>query len=337
LASRLSKTLWTLVRLAVCVGLLIVVIRGINWNDFRKVISNLDLGLAALALVVFAPAPLLLSLRLVWMLRVQDIRISYWLAVKLSFAGNLLNFVVLGSIGGDLYKAYYLTKHTQSKTEAVTTILVDRIVGLTSLILLVAVVTLVSYRNPLIGQLVVLGPLKLGPAIGLMLLAFVVGALTYFNPWLRRVLHIGQLVDRLPLSHLFRQADEAVHQFHRRPGWVIGSYALTFVLQFSAICSAYVAALALGMEATFVPYLVYVPLGFLVWSVPITFGGLGTMDVYYQKFFPQAGLGNVQQAFCLAMFVRLTQLIWSLPGILVPLTGAHLPSKETVAQFQKDE
>lgn len=321
-------------RLAVCVGLLIVVIRGVDWNDFRKVVSNLDLRLAALALLVFAPAPLLLSLRLVWMLRVQDIRIGYWLAVKLSFAGNLLNFVVLGSIGGDLYKAYYLTKHTQSKTEAVTTIFVDRIVGLTSLILVVAVVTLLSFKDPLIGQLKVLGPLKMGPAVGLMLLAFVAGALTYFNPWLRRVLRIGQLVDRLPLSHLIRQVDEAVHQFRRRPGWVIGSYALTVILQFSATFSAYVAALALGMEGNFLPYLVYVPLGFLVWAVPITFGGLGTMDVYYQKFFPLAGLGDVQQAFCLAMFVRLTQLIWSIPGVLVPLTGAHLPSKETVAQFQ---
>jgi hypothetical protein len=115
---------------------------------------------------------------------------------------------------------------------------------------------------------------------------------------------------------------------------VIGSYVLTVILQFSATFSAYVAALALGMEEKFLPYLVYVPLGFLVWAVPITFGGLGTMDVYYQKFFPLAGLGDVQQAFCLAMFVRLTQLIWSIPGVLVPLTGAHLPSKETVAQFQ---
>ena len=105
-------------------------------------VANLDIPLAVLALATFIPVPLLQSLRLVWMLRVQDIRIGYWLAVKLSFAGNLLNFVVLGSIGGDLYKAYYLTKHTLHKTEAVTTIFVDRLVGLTSLILLVGVVTL---------------------------------------------------------------------------------------------------------------------------------------------------------------------------------------------------
>ena len=178
--------------------------------------------------------------------------------------------------------------------------------------------------------------MKLGLAIALMLLSFAAGAMMYFNTWLRRVLRIGQLVDRLPLGQILRQMDLAVHQFRRRPGWLVASYGLTFVLQFGAIASAYVAAVALGMEHRFVPYLVYVALGFLVWAVPITFGGLGTMDVYYQKFFPEAGLGDVQQAFCLAMFVRLTQLIWSVPGVLVPLTGAHLPSKETVAQFQQE-
>ena len=330
-----GKTLWILLRLVVCIALLIFVVGNVDWKDVGKVLTNLDLGLAALALAVFIPVPLLQSLRLVWMLRVQDIRIGFWLAIKLTFAGNLLNFVVLGSIGGDLYKAFYLTKHTQHKTEAVTTIFVDRLVGLTSLILLAAVVTLLSYDNPLIGQVEVLWSLKLGATIGLMLLAFVVGAGLYFNPWLRGVLRIGQLVDHLPLGQMLRRVDSAVHQFRRRPGWLAGSYGLTFVLQFGAVVSAYIGARALGMEHHFVPYLVYVPLGFLVWAVPVTFGGLGTMDVYYTKFFPEALLGDVQQAFCLAMFVRLTQLLWSLPGVLVPLTGAHLPSKESVAEFQQ--
>ena len=336
MASKTSRILWILLRLVVCIGLLALVVRGVDWKAAGQVVANLDITLAGLALAAFIPVPLLQSLRLVWMLRVQDIHIGYWLAVKLSFAGNLLNFVVLGSIGGDLYKAYYLTKHTLHKTEAVTTIFVDRIVGLTSLVLLVGVVTLLSFNDPLIGQLEAVGSLKLGPAIALLLLAFAGGAVLYFNPWLRRVLHIGQLVDRLPLGQLLRQVDTAVHQFRRRPGWLLGSYGLTFVLQFGAVFSAYLGARALGMEHHFVPYLVYVPLGFLVWAVPITFGGLGTMDVYYQKFFPETGLGDVQQAFWLAMFVRLTQLIWSLPGVLVPLTGAHLPSKESVAEFQKE-
>jgi len=336
MSSGIRKVLWTLLRLAVCVGLLIFVVRSVEWKDIQKVIKNLDVGLALLALAVFTPVPLLQSLRLVWMLRVQDIRIGYWLAVKLSFAGNLLNFVVIGSIGGDLYKAYYLTRHTRHKTEAVTTIFIDRVVGLTSLMALTGVVTLVGFNDPLIGQLAVVGTLKLGPAIALLLLALAAGAVSYFNPWLRRVLRLGQLADRLPVRDTLRKADSAVHQFRRRPGWLMGSFGLTFVLQLGAVVSAYVGARALGMESGLVPYLVYVPLGFLVWAVPITFGGLGTMDVYYTKFFASAGLGDVQQAFCLAMFVRLTQLLWSIPGVLVPLTGAHLPSKESVAEFQKD-
>jgi hypothetical protein len=72
-----------------------------------------------------------------------------------------------------------------------------------------------------------------------------------------------------------------------------------------------------------------------VWAVPISFGGLGTMDAYYGWVIVGAGLGSAEKAIFLAMFVRLTQLLWALPGVLVPLTGAHLPSAEAVARLRE--
>lgn len=325
--------------MAVCVGLLAFVALNTNWKDVAQVVKDLNIQLALLALVVFAPAPLLQSLRLVWMLRIQDIRISYWVAAKLCFAGNILNFAIPGSTGGDIYKAYYLAKHTSHKTAAVTTIFLDRVVGLTSLIILVGVITQIRYSDPLIGQIRVISslPLKLAPAIAFALLLIVAGIVAYFSPTLRRVLRIRQLADRLPLGSVLKQADQAINNVRGRTGWLASCYAITFILQFAAIFSAYLAAIALGMDKQFIPYLVYIPLGFLVWSLPISFGGLGTMDVFYQKFFSEAGLSTVEQAFCLAMFVRFTQLIWSLPGILVPLTGAHLPSPQAVAELQSED
>ena len=136
---------------------------------------------------------------------------------------------------------------------------------------------------------------------------------------------------------MLRQADTAIQKVRGGIGWLVACFIITFILQLSAIVSAYIGAQALGMSDRFAPYLVYVSLGFLVWAAPISFGGLGTMDVFYQKFFTETNLGTDEQAFCLAWFVRLTQLLWSLPGVLVPLTGAHLPSAEAIAELESEE
>ena len=83
-----------------------------------------------LAILLFAPVPLLQSFRFQLMLRAQEIRLTFWEAIKISVGGNFLNFVfMIGSTAGDVFKAYSTALHTERKTEAVTTILLDRIVG----------------------------------------------------------------------------------------------------------------------------------------------------------------------------------------------------------------
>ena len=78
-------------------------------------------------MALFAPVPLIQSLRFQLMLRAQEIELTYWESVKISLGGNFLNFVFLiGSTAGDVFKAYCTTLHTERKTEAVTTILFDR-------------------------------------------------------------------------------------------------------------------------------------------------------------------------------------------------------------------
>ena len=45
-------------------------------------------------------------------------------------------------------------------------------------------------------------------------------------------------------------------------------------------------------------------------------------------------LASSSQSIFLAIMVRLIQLVWALPGILVPLSGAHLPTPDKLAELQ---
>ena len=53
-------------------------------------------------------------------------------------------------------------------------------------------------------------------------------------------------------------------------------------------------------------------------------------------FFVGGGLGNPSQVQILALAVRLLDLFWALPGILVLLTGRELPPKDFATDSDDD-
>ncbi len=66
-------------------------------------------------------------------------------ALRLGFLGYLLNFVSLGSVGGDLFKAILVAKDKpQARPEAVASVVLDRAIGMLGLVLL-AVISLTVF------------------------------------------------------------------------------------------------------------------------------------------------------------------------------------------------
>jgi hypothetical protein len=277
-----------------------------------------------LALVVFLPVTFILAVRTRLLLMVQDIRIGVWESVKLSFAGNFLNFAApLGSTGGDVFKAYYFSLHTTHKTEAVTTVFIDRVIGMLGLVLVVAGAAVLSPSN---------SPLAKFRWYSLGILATAaVGAAVYLAPVWRRVLRSAPaLLERLPMSDHLRRIDRTARALARRPLTIVAAFALTVVLQAIAVASYCLVALALGLHNTltdlaehYIEFYAYFATGSIVQALPGPPQGLGTVELAFKYFF--APYGSASQIVCMALAIRVVTLAASLPGLLVTLTGAYRP------------
>ena len=82
-----------------------------------------------------------------WWLLVCTLGLTFRIrdAFRLGFLCYLLNFVSVGGVGGDLFKAVFIAREQPGKRgHAVATVLVDRIVGLYSLLLVAAAAILVA-------------------------------------------------------------------------------------------------------------------------------------------------------------------------------------------------
>lgn len=296
--------------------------RGIS-----TVVPQADVRLAVIAIVIFAPVVLLQIGRLVIMLAVQGVRISYWTSTKLTFVGNFFNFALPGTTGGDLIKAYYLTHYTPLKTEVVTTVFLDRAIGLLGLVLLAGVSILLTrdpqqFRQLVITLLIICGVLA-------------AGSLVVFSKRMRETLRLRRIAQRLPMGEQIIRVGRATVAMRQHKLLVLSSLLMTFALQAICIYGAAIMARALHMEGDTSYYFIYVSIGFLIAAIPIAPPqAFGVMEAAYVQFFTQGGLNNdPSQAVALALAVRLIQLVWALPGILVPLLGAHLPRRDELQNF----
>jgi len=273
----------------------------------------------ACGLLIFAPVTFLQSARFQLMLRAQDIRITYWESVKLCFAGNFLNFVFLvGSTAGDVYKAYCTALHTEHKTEAVTTILLDRVVGLVGLVVVAGTMSFAGTTDPTLRQ------------VGLV--AWGLLGCVLFGVWLvssgrapTRMLR--RVVAYLPASSTLERVLAAAERLVASRGRLAACVIIATVLQFFAVGAAVMLAYALGMDFSGTKlwdYFAYIGGGHMIAAIPITAQGLGTMELAYKHFF-LGTYGTLAQLLCLALWIRLMNLLWALPGALVALRGAHRP------------
>lgn len=276
-------------------------------------------SLLFLAVLIYFPVVFPLAQRFRLLLRAQNIHLGYGECVRLTFAGNFLNYATpLGSNAGDLFKAYFASLHTPHKTEAVTTVVLDRIIGLGTLLMVAAAITAFS---PADSRLAVLRPYMftlLGVGGG--------GAAVYFSPIMKRISLPARWREKLPMLHHVQRVDQAVRCVASRGGILLVSVMLTVLLQLLALSSYFVAAVALAMKAdagNVLEYFAYFYTGAMVQSLPGPPQGLGTVELAYRFFF--APYGSASQIVCMAFAIRLAGLICALPGLFVTLTGSYKP------------
>lgn len=288
---------------------------------FATTVANVKLPLLIAAFAVYLVNMVVISMRWWLLLRVVDIRISPWEAVRLSFLGVYFSTVVPGTVSGDLVKAYYAAKHTPAKAAALVSVFMDRAMGLTELTLMALGVLAVVCT----AHLAPLETLRL-PAI---LLAGLAGGLAasfafLFFPPLRHKLRLDRLYNRFPLAGHLAAAGRAIRQYRGNVRRLAEALGITLIGQTLWIGSMVLVGWSLSLSTNWTSYYLYVPLIFTIAAVPLTPGGLGLVEKFFVVFFA-TGTVSASEVVALALLARLMPMFWSVPGAVVAVTGAKVP------------
>jgi glycosyltransferase 2 family protein len=239
-----------------------------------------------------------------------------WLT-KLYFVSYAASQVLPTGIGGDAVRiAAHARRRPDAKGEAAAAVLMERVVGSTGTLVLVAVgLALAIGRYSDIAILVWLELAFTAGLAALLVLLFSRRA----NAWLQ-----ARGATRR-LARAFQSVWAALHGYRAKPG-VLGSVlVLTIAIQIARIFSIWFCGEAVGLDLSPLVYVILGPLLFLVMLVPFTINGLGVREAFFIAFLGRFDV-SADAAFATGFLFYAVTIAASIPGGFILLWQSVRPA-----------
>jgi uncharacterized protein (TIRG00374 family) len=329
-----SKYTSYLLRFLIAAAALYLAAREVDLRQVTKILLGIRLWIFALGLGTYIVGQLIFVMRWCMLMRVQSVDIGYWPAVRLHLLGLFYNNCLPGSVGGDVLRAWYVTKHTERKLEAALSVFVDRIVGLVGIVFM----AFFSYWFLPSGDN---GPQFETKFIGSDFLTRLI-AYKWLVVWIAAAVAIAAVVFMRTkkgrgFSHRafglirehglegLRKTRMAIHIYYRRKLALGYALLLTFACQGICIIGMWLIGKDMGVTAGIKYYFIFFPISWLLGTLPISVGGVGVMELWLKMMFVRVCAVPENLAFALASSQRILWIVGSLPGVVIHLIGAHLP------------
>lgn len=342
-----TRHIFLFLRIAVVVGGVIWgmrwISREVGWDNLAKTFLGIDLRVFVLALGIFILGQVIIGLRWWLLLRSQAVFIPFWPAVRLHFLGLFYNNFMPSSIGGDLVRAWYVTRHTDKRFEAALSVFIDRVIGLLSTFVIAAFFYSVFLRgrhNLIVpndqsqgGFLKSLGQYKW------LLLWVIVGIAAIFCGLLlhkrgRAILLKAWSYFRMLVIRSFGKLKDAIIVYCSKPLTILTVFGLTVFLQIMTITGFWFLGVNLGIEVSIKYYYVFFTLTWVLGAVPVSIGGAVVVEGMLAYMFIQFAGVSKDAASALALCQRAVWMLASLPGAAIHLIGAHLPKDFSIDETE---
>jgi len=235
---------------------------------------------------------------------------------------NSFTMIMPGALGGDLARsAMVLGEVDRQRTATMLSIVLDRAVGMLSIVLLAAGAVLLSPHMPRRA-------LMLWLTCGMLaLMVLLLAALR--SAWVFRVLEMlsartGRYAARL--QGILAELHHAVRAAERQPLRMAGALLLCFPIHLLWFCIAFALARHLGMQVSFLAISLATALVWLVTVVPVSLAGVGVRELSYVYVLAPYGV-SAEAATALSLTQFAVMIITACMGIplILAVRTRHAP------------
>jgi uncharacterized membrane protein YbhN (UPF0104 family) len=281
------------VRLAITIAILVYLASALDMRAATLAVLRVELTYLAVVLLLVALDRAVMILRWVLLLRSSGSEIGVPAAARIFLVSSFVGSFLPAGVGGDVARAYGLTRTTRDSAEALASVAIDRVLGIVAL-LAMGVVGLLATATTVTDW-------RVGAGAALLLTS----SLSIL--WADRV---GHLETRLV------SIGAALSRYRTRPLTLVHVFSWSIVVQLLRLVQAYFLGLGLGILVPFRYYLVFMPVGFLMLLLPISVSGFGAPQAMIVWLMQPLGVPD-EQSFALSTLIVLTGLAGNLPGLIL--------------------
>ncbi len=310
-------------KLLISFGLLAFLISRseIDMQSLRASLAKTDPVYVLLALLTPYIGFLVTSLRWQGLLRVQGVTIRQALLFRSCMVAIFFNQIMPSTIGGDMIRIYDSWKAGASKGVAISTIVVDRVLGLFALAIF-AVLGLFFVRTNISDFGYV--PLAI-VTVAFGLAGFIA---LVFSPFRFMVELSRAIYTKLPgpFGKFFGKVDRAVEPFRGQHRSLLRALFFSLVLQLNVVLLHYLLGLAVGIQLGFLEYFYIVPVALFVMLIPISINGIGVRESMFVFMLGSMGVPK-SDALVLSLLAFTIFLVHGIMGGIVLAARGISPSK----------
>jgi uncharacterized membrane protein YbhN (UPF0104 family) len=261
-------------------GLFVWLMTRLDWQSLLKQLADLNPWMLALALGLYLASHAFNTLRWCALLWAHGVSITFWQAFRISWSGIFASNFLPSTIGGDGLRMVAILPYTKSKSVALGSVALDRLINMAAMACLLPLPVLV------------------------------------FGSKLNTLLALAFPFDLRKLAEkYFPKIAGAVREWASRPaafGWAfLAAWPSNLILMLANIIVAH----QLGMEISFVQIMAVQTVAYFVSVVPISVNGYGVREVTLTTLFTALG-ATLEQASTMAVLTRFMAVLVTVPGAL---------------------
>ena len=276
-------------KVLVSVGLITWLLSRADLGQIWQTIRAANYGLLVLAFLVFFIGYVLSARRWQILLAALGVPARLFTLVQSFSIAILFNNFLPSTIGGDAYRMYDSFRLGAGKSRAIAVVFIDRVIGLSALILLAFTVSL--FAGEVAAQIPLLRLFLAGAMFGILLLAWIV-----FGSG-------GKVLMRLTSGHsrpmkvlhgIMGKLYYGFHLFEGRSDVMFRAVGLSLLLQINVVIHCLLITKALQIEVPVLAMFIIIPLSYLIMTAPISINGIGLRESVFVFFFGLYGVAPEQ-------------------------------------------
>jgi hypothetical protein len=312
-----GKRLSLFLRIAVSVGIVAFMLSKLDTSNMARFLRRADVFLVFLTLVTVFMDRGLMAVRWMKLVEALDVTASRAKLVKIFFLSTFFGSFLPSGVGGEAVRAVSFTRLTSRGIESVASVVMDRLIGFLSM-LLVGLLSLTVFYG------VYPHPALLGVVLVSSVVLLVGLALSLARP-------VHDWVLARTESGRVRRAVEAMGRYRGRLGTLAIVLGISIGVQLLRVLQAYLLSESMALDTGWKYFLCFVPPILVVTMLPISVGGWGTANLAYVALFSQVGM-DPDGAFVLSVLILGLGVVGNLPGGFIYAWEGFASSKHELSE-----